>query len=243
MARAACSHRSRIAARIASYVLWILMLLTAGGAVAGGINLAWDPVSNTSLAGYMLYYGPSVGSYTNKIDVGNRTSYSVSNLTDGATYHFVVTAYDASRAESAYSNDVVATVAVISGLAANFTASTTSGAAPLAMNFTNTSTGSITSYAWNFGDGTSSASQSPAHVYSAPGVYTVSLTVTGSAGSSTKTIPNYVTVTSAGDTIAPGAPGTLNAAVSGTSVNLTWQPATDNVGVAGYRVERCDGST
>ena len=45
------------------------------------------------------------------------------------------------------------------------------------------------------------------------------------------------------DTIAPSAPGTLSATASGSSqVNLAWGAATDNVGVSGYRVERCAGS-
>jgi hypothetical protein len=46
-----------------------------------------------------------------------------------------------------------------------------------------------------------------------------------------------------GDTVSPSAPGGLTAsAASGTQVNLTWTAATDNVGVAGYRVERCQGA-
>jgi len=46
----------------------------------------------------------------------------------------------------------------------------------------------------------------------------------------------------AADTTPPGAPGTLNAnAVSSTQINLSWAAATDNVGVTGYRVERCGG--
>ena len=47
------------------------------------------------------------------------------------------------------------------------------------MNFTSTSTGAISTFAWSFGDGTTSSAENPAHVYSAAGVYTVSLTVTG----------------------------------------------------------------
>jgi chitodextrinase len=44
------------------------------------------------------------------------------------------------------------------------------------------------------------------------------------------------------DTVAPTAPGTLTATASGsTQVNLSWGAATDNVGVTGYRVERCQG--
>ena len=78
---------------------------------------------------------------------------------------------------------------------AQFTASTTSGIAPLAMNFLNTSTGNISTYEWNFGDGTTSAVQSPSHVYAAAGSYSVSLTVTGPGGTNTLTESDYMTVT------------------------------------------------
>src|SRR6185295_17530757 len=45
------------------------------------------------------------------------------------------------------------------------------------------------------------------------------------------------------DTTPPGAPGALTAsAVSSTQINLSWSAATDNVGVTGYRVERCAGA-
>jgi glucose/arabinose dehydrogenase len=46
------------------------------------------------------------------------------------------------------------------------------------------------------------------------------------------------------DTTPPSAPGTLTAsAVSATQINLSWSPATDDVGVTGYRVERCAGAS
>jgi hypothetical protein len=46
-----------------------------------------------------------------------------------------------------------------------------------------------------------------------------------------------------GDTTPPSAPGTLSASAAGSSqVNVSWGAATDNVAVAGYRVERCQGS-
>jgi len=242
MAEAACNRISKSSLPFHPFVPLIMLLVLATRAWAGGVNLAWDAVNSSSLAGYVVYYGPSAGSYTTQIDVGNRTTYSVSNLADGTTYHFAVTAYDAAHLESAFSNDVVASVAAGAPVA-SFTASATSGVAPLAMNFTSTSTGSIAKYAWSFGDGTTSTSPSPGHVYAAAGVYTVSLTVSGSSGSSTKTMPNYVTVTSGGDATPPSVPGALVGSASGTSVNLSWQAATDNVSVTGYRLERCDGAT
>lgn len=45
------------------------------------------------------------------------------------------------------------------------------------------------------------------------------------------------------DTIAPTPPGNLTAAPAGeTQINLSWGASTDNVGVTGYRVERCQGA-
>ena len=47
---------------------------------------------------------------------------------------------------------------------------------------------------------------------------------------------------SAGDTQPPTAPSKLTATVSGSQINLSWTASTDNVGVTGYRVERCQGA-
>src|SRR6185369_10531618 len=45
------------------------------------------------------------------------------------------------------------------------------------------------------------------------------------------------------DTTPPSAPTSLSATAVGSSqINLSWTAATDNVGVAGYRVERCQGA-
>ena len=45
------------------------------------------------------------------------------------------------------------------------------------------SSGPVTSWSWDFGDGTTSTEASPLHSYTAAGVFTVSLTVTGPGGS------------------------------------------------------------
>src|SRR2546423_274824 len=48
---------------------------------------------------------------------------------------------------------------------------------------------------------------------------------------------------SAPDTTAPSAPTTLTATTpSASQINLAWSASTDNVGVTGYRVERCQGA-
>src|SRR5882672_2511503 len=198
----------------------VLLLFVAVRAFAGSVTLAWDPVTSPALAGYMLYYGPAAGSYTSKVDVGNATTRTVSNLTDGATYHFAVTAYDASHTESGFSNDVSTTLPGGAPVA-NFTASATSGVAPLAMNFSNMSTGSITSYAWAFGDGTTSTAKAPSHVYTAAGIYTVSLTVIGSSGSNTRTIVDYVNVAAPAKATTTTIGAAPNPSTAGSTVTFT----------------------
>ena len=56
-----------------------------------------------------------------------------------------------------------------------------------ATEFTLNSSETITSATWDFGDGNSSTAISPAHQYATAGTYTVSVTVTGVTGSTTKT--------------------------------------------------------
>lgn len=221
------ASRSWTTAFMSVFLVFVATLLSPA-AMAASVSLAWDAVPQPNVAGYMLYSGPAAGNYTTKVDVGGNTTSTVSNLTEGATLHFAVTAYDAARSESGYSNDVATTVPYSKPVAA-FSASTTTGTAPLAMNFINSSTGTITSNAWTFGDGGTSTTQSPSHTYTSAGTYTVSLTVTGPGGSNTRTNSNYITVS--GATAAPvaafsGSPtsGTAPLAVtfsSGSSGNIS----------------------
>jgi PGF-pre-PGF domain-containing protein len=64
---------------------------------------------------------------------------------------------------------------------ADFYADNTSGYAPLSVQFTDNSQ-NATSWNWNFGDGNNSTEQSPMHIYSAAGTYTVGLTAINENG-------------------------------------------------------------
>ncbi|MBI1800441.1 MAG: PKD domain-containing protein [Chloroflexi bacterium] len=74
----------------------------------------------------------------------------------------------------------------------SFTAAPTTGFAPLTVYFTNTSTGAYTDTLWSFGDGLTSTVTSPVHVYEAPGDYTVTLTISGAAGSASLAQTGYI---------------------------------------------------
>src|SRR5438093_5896857 len=71
------------------------------------------------------------------------------------------------------------------GPTAQFAGTPQSGNAPLTVQFTDQSTpgtSPITSWPWAFGDGATSTSQSPSHVYATAGTYTVILVVTTAVG-------------------------------------------------------------
>jgi PKD repeat protein len=67
-----------------------------------------------------------------------------------------------------------------------FTQSDTTIVARDSVTFTNCSTGWL-AFIWNFGDGQTSIELSPSHTYTAAGTYTVTLSLTNSEGTTTKT--------------------------------------------------------
>ncbi|TAL59831.1 MAG: PKD domain-containing protein [Bacteroidetes bacterium] len=77
---------------------------------------------------------------------------------------------------------------------ANFSASPVAGCPPLQVTFTDISTGNPTSWNWNFGNGNSGTGQTAGAIYTIPGVYTVTLTVTNGASSDTEIKTAYITV-------------------------------------------------
>jgi len=69
-------------------------------------TLAWDPETNSAVAGYRLYYGTASRTYSAISDAGSSTQKTISNLTNGVTYRFAVTAYDTRGVESDFSAEV-----------------------------------------------------------------------------------------------------------------------------------------
>ena len=87
-------------------VLLALVLCFSHVQGAQNVRLAWNSSKSPAVAGYFLYYGAEKGGYTNRIDIGNNTTTSVSGLQEGETYHFAVTAYNSDGAESTPSSDI-----------------------------------------------------------------------------------------------------------------------------------------
>ena len=72
----------------------------------GKVTLIWNNVTESDLAGYLIYFGENSGVYygktavaTSPIDVGYVNSYTVDNLENGKLYFFSIVAYDKAYAD------------------------------------------------------------------------------------------------------------------------------------------------
>ncbi len=99
-------------------------------------------------------------------------------------------AMDTAGCVDTFYTDTIHITAVIADFTTN---DTTTGCNKLLVNFTDNSTGATTWF-WDFGDGDTATSSNPSHYYQAPGIYSVTLTVTNGACVHTITRPAFVTV-------------------------------------------------
>ena len=88
------------------YFALLGLLLASSVASAQSVNLAWDASTDTTVTGYMVKWGTRAGNYTQTVNVGNVTSYSVNGLVPDQKYYFVVTSYNAGNVPSSPSNEV-----------------------------------------------------------------------------------------------------------------------------------------
>jgi chitinase len=88
----------------------LLCLFLSSNACASSVTLAWDASTDPGVAGYFLYAGTTSGSYSVKLDAGNYTTATVSDLLPGYTYYFAATSYDAYGNESSFSSPEVSAV-------------------------------------------------------------------------------------------------------------------------------------
>ena len=87
-----------------------VFVLTSSLSFATNLRLAWDPSTNANIVGYKLAYGTVSGTYTKSVVAGSATSATVTSLTPGTTYYFVVTGYNSAGLQSLPSNEVALTL-------------------------------------------------------------------------------------------------------------------------------------
>ena len=206
---------------------------------AAGLTIEWDPPSDGITTGYVLFYGTASQSYSEQVDVGNTTSYTLGGLSNGTTYYLAVRAYDAAGDMSDLSAEVSGTTLpsaqpLVTGLSltasapapqlvgatVNWLAAATGGVAPYQFQWSLYSAGSWASWPWTTG---STWTWTP----STPGTdYQVKVAVCSAGSGSTS------------GELSQSVPFAVRAAVSGTklstsgfkvkgvmNVNLTWTGA------------------
>ena len=120
------------------------------------------------------------------------------------------------------------------------TATPSSGTAPLTVSFDGSLSadpdGTVSSWEWSFGDGTSGTGPAITHLYSTPGTFTASLTVTDDGGASSTTTGSIVV-----NPLLPPAPSGLTAtSLKRFSIGLKW--TNGSTGQTSVLIERCKGS-
>ncbi len=211
----------------------LLLITTAAVAFGGAADLSWNANTEPDLSGYKVYYGASSGNYGTPISVGNTTSHSLTNLSDG-TYFFAVTAIDTSGNESGFSNEVSKTLSasdstapIISTINAGNTTSsgstitwTTDEVSDTQIEYgTTTAYGSITSL-------NTSLVTSHSHTLSGLNASTtyhyrvLSRDASGNLGSSGDN--TFTTTTAASDTTPPSISGIISSSVTTTAATVSW---------------------
>ncbi len=180
-------------------------------------------------AGYTVAASGNTANFTNTST--NATSYSW-NFGDGTPASTMANPSHTYSAEGTYTVVLTATgpcgtstssqqVIISSSPVAAFTASPTTGCAPLTVQFQDQSSSSVTAWSWSFPGGTPSTStaENPTVVYSTPGSYNVSLTVSNALGQNTATQTNYIVVGAAATANFTSATNLLTANFTNTSTN------------------------
>ena len=142
--------------------------------------------------------------------------------------------------------DALITCWRVSGVVSNqpptavMTATPSSGTAPLTVSFDGSLStdpdGTVSSWDWSFGDGTSGTGPAITHLYSTPGTFKASLTVTDDGGASSTTTFSIVV-----NPLVPPAPSALTATtLRRFSIRLKW--TNGSTGQTSVLIERCKGS-
>ena len=225
--------------------------VTGSGAVAPVAGFNGTPTNGAATL-LVNFTDASSGTVTGRLwafgDGGTSTLTSPSHpYTNAGTFSVSLTVLGPLGSNTLARPNFITVTNFVGAPVAAFTASPLSGVVPLLVNFTDASTGSITNHSWLFGDGGASALTSPSHTYSNAGIYSVTLTVSGPAGSSSTNRANLITVTNAVSTpptvtIARPGNGMLYPPATNLAVTIVANAVANDGGTVG-NIEFFDGIT
>lgn len=214
------------------FIYWYY-LLCQGGSGTNDKGSVWNVTGITMTKARMIAFRQNTVYFTSSTTYADARNYSIQAATDlyGSCSQELTSTINAWYAVGV-GPAATGTGVPTAGFAAN---NTISCSAPLTVNFTNSTTGATT-YSWNFGDGGTSTAATPAHTYTAGGIYAVQLIATGTCSASSKdtlTKTNYITVNGPPSSASPSVPscGPQSYSLSATGVGtITWSNSSGVVG-------------
>ena len=227
--------------------------LTATPVGSTQINLSWTAsTDNVGVTGYQVERCQGSGcSNFSLLTTVTGTSYSNTGLQEITSYSYRVRATDAANNLSGYSNTATAaTLDIAAPTVTAFTIPSTATTLTVSItSFTATDNVGVTGYLVtesatppSAGAAGWSASAPTSYTFTTAGTKTLYAWAKDAAGNVSTSLSATVTITLP-DPTPPTAPSGLTATpVGSTQINLSWTASTDNVGVTGYQVERCQGS-
>ena len=205
----------------------LIALASALPALAGQVALTWDADTDPSVTGYYVYYGTASHSYPSKVDAGNAISRVISSLNVGQTYFFSVTAYNAQKTESPYSNEVSATIPSPPPAQTGIASSANPAALGASVTFTATVSGTAPTGNVTFSDGGTTIAGCGAVALGGSGNIRTALCATSSLASGTHSIvARYNGDTGNGASSSSALSQVISSATSTTSLASSLNPAT-----------------
>lgn len=86
------------------FLAMCVFVIAAPCSYSASVTLEWT-ASESTVDGYMVYYGTASGDYQFSEDAGDQTTYTVGGLQQGTRYYFAATAYTNDSLESDFSNE------------------------------------------------------------------------------------------------------------------------------------------
>jgi chitodextrinase len=211
---------------------------TATATSGTSVKVSWNAsTDNVGVAGYQVYRGASVIA-----TVTAGLTYTDTGLTNSTAYQYTVVGLDAAGNVSTPSAAVTATTLDTTppSVPTNPTATATSGTSVNVSWTASTDNVGVTGYGvYRTGALVATVSGTTYTDSGLTSAATYQYTIVAYDAGENVSAQSAAASATTPDTVAPSVPTNITAtAASGTSVNVAWQPATDNVGVAGYWLYR-----
>jgi chitodextrinase len=230
--------------------------LTATAAASGTqINLGWTAsTDNVAVTQYLIERCQGAGCTTfAQIGTSTGTTYNDTGLTVGTSYSYRARATDAAGNLGAYSNVASTTIPTPDTqpptAPSNLTATPASGTQINLSWAASTDNVAVTGYRVERCQGLNCSTftqiaTTTTTTYPDASVSTGSYSYRVRAADAAGNLSTYSNIATGviPDTQPPTAPSALTAVASGNQIGLSWTASTDNVGVTGYLLERCQGA-